>query len=94
MRADVLVMGRSPQSGALGRMRDLSYAVVRDAGCPIRRQTYSAGEGFFGSLDLYARFHRHSRSQQVLRVLPLFKHNLHGYSLDDLDIISRRIFWR
>jgi nucleotide-binding universal stress UspA family protein len=31
LRADVLVMGRSPQSGALGRMRDLSYAVVRDA---------------------------------------------------------------
>jgi nucleotide-binding universal stress UspA family protein len=35
LRADVLVMGRSPQSGALGRMRDLSYAVVRDAPCPV-----------------------------------------------------------
>ena len=33
--ADVLVMGRSPESGALGRMRDLSYAVVRDAPCPV-----------------------------------------------------------
>ena len=29
LHADVLVMGRSPESGALGRMRDLSYAVVR-----------------------------------------------------------------
>ena len=35
LHADVLVMGRSPQSGALGRMRDLSYAVVRDAPCPV-----------------------------------------------------------
>ena len=35
LRADVLVMGRSPQSGALGRMRDLTYAVVRDAPCPV-----------------------------------------------------------
>lgn len=35
LRADVLVMGRSPQSGALGRLRDLSYAVVRDAPCPV-----------------------------------------------------------
>ena len=33
--ADVLVMGRSPESGALGRMRDLSYALVRDAPCPV-----------------------------------------------------------
>ena len=35
LRADVLVMGRSPQSGALGRLRDLTYAVVRDAPCPV-----------------------------------------------------------
>ena len=35
LRADVLVMGRSPQSGASGRMRDLSYAVIRDAPCPV-----------------------------------------------------------
>ena len=33
--ADVLVMGRSPQPGAQGRLRDLSYAVVRDAPCPV-----------------------------------------------------------
>ena len=35
LQADVLVIGRSPQSGALGRLRDLSYAVVRDAPCPV-----------------------------------------------------------
>ena len=35
LRADVLMIGRSPQSGALGRLRDLSYAVVRDAPCPV-----------------------------------------------------------
>ena len=35
LRADVLVIGRSPQSGVLGRLRDLSYAVVRDAPCPV-----------------------------------------------------------
>ena len=35
LRADVLVMGRSPQSGVLGRLRDLSYALVRDAPCPV-----------------------------------------------------------
>jgi nucleotide-binding universal stress UspA family protein len=33
--ADVLVIGRSPQPGVLGRSRDLSYAVVRDAPCPV-----------------------------------------------------------
>lgn len=35
LQADVLVMGRSPQSGAHGRLRDLSYALVRDAPCPV-----------------------------------------------------------
>lgn len=35
LQADVLVIGRSPQSGVLGRLRDLSYAVVRDAPCPV-----------------------------------------------------------
>jgi nucleotide-binding universal stress UspA family protein len=35
LRADVLMIGRSPQSGVLGRLRDLSYAVVRDAPCPV-----------------------------------------------------------
>jgi nucleotide-binding universal stress UspA family protein len=33
--ADLLIIGRSPQSGSLGRMRDLTYAVVRDASCPV-----------------------------------------------------------
>lgn len=35
LRADVLVIGRSPQPGTLGRLRDLTYAVVRDAPCPV-----------------------------------------------------------
>jgi nucleotide-binding universal stress UspA family protein len=35
LRADVLVIGRSPQSGVLGRLRDLSYAIARDAPCPV-----------------------------------------------------------
>ena len=35
LRADVLVIGRSPRSGVLGRLRNLSYAVVRDAPCPV-----------------------------------------------------------
>jgi nucleotide-binding universal stress UspA family protein len=35
LRADVLVIGRSPQSGALGRVGDLSYALARDAPCPV-----------------------------------------------------------
>jgi nucleotide-binding universal stress UspA family protein len=35
LRADVLMIGRSPQSGTLGRLRDLSYAVARDAPCPV-----------------------------------------------------------
>lgn len=35
LRADVLVIGRSPEAGVLGRLRDLTYAVVRDAPCPV-----------------------------------------------------------
>ena len=35
LQADVLVVGRSPRPGSLGRLRDLSYAVVRDALCPV-----------------------------------------------------------
>jgi nucleotide-binding universal stress UspA family protein len=35
LRADILVIGRSPQPGALGRLRDLTYAMVRDAPCPV-----------------------------------------------------------
>ncbi len=35
LRADVLVIGRCPLSGVLGRLRDLSYAVARDAPCPV-----------------------------------------------------------
>ena len=33
--ADVLVIGRSAQSEAGGRMRDLTYAMVRDSPCPV-----------------------------------------------------------
>ena len=33
LRADVLMIGRSPQAGV--RLRDLTYAVVRDAPCPV-----------------------------------------------------------
>lgn len=33
--SDALMIGRSPQPGTLGRLRDLSYAVVRDAPCPV-----------------------------------------------------------
>jgi nucleotide-binding universal stress UspA family protein len=32
--ADVLIVGR-PQSGSLGRLRDLTYGVIRDAPCPV-----------------------------------------------------------
>lgn len=35
LRADVLVIGRSPEAGALGRLQDLTYAVIRDAPCPV-----------------------------------------------------------
>ena len=35
LRADVLMIGRSPQSGTLGRLRDLSYVIARDAPCPV-----------------------------------------------------------
>jgi len=33
--ADVLIIGRSPGSGDLGRMRDLSYAMIRDSPYPV-----------------------------------------------------------
>jgi nucleotide-binding universal stress UspA family protein len=33
--ADVLIIGRSPRPGASGRMRDLTYAVVRDSPFPV-----------------------------------------------------------
>jgi len=35
LQADVLVIGRSSQPGPQGRLRDLTYAVVRDAPCPV-----------------------------------------------------------
>jgi nucleotide-binding universal stress UspA family protein len=35
LRADVLVIGRSPHFGVLGRLRELSYALARDAPCPV-----------------------------------------------------------
>jgi nucleotide-binding universal stress UspA family protein len=33
--ADVLIIGRGPQSGARGRIRDLTYAIVRDSPFPV-----------------------------------------------------------
>jgi nucleotide-binding universal stress UspA family protein len=33
--ADVLVIGRSPQPGTRGRIRDLTYTVGRDSPCPV-----------------------------------------------------------
>ena len=33
--ADVLMIGRGPQSGAHGRLRDLTYAMVRDSPFPV-----------------------------------------------------------
>lgn len=33
--ADVLIIGRSPRPGAQGRMRDLTYAMVRDSPFPV-----------------------------------------------------------
>lgn len=33
--ADALIIGRGPQSGNLGRMRDLTYALVRDSPYPV-----------------------------------------------------------
>jgi nucleotide-binding universal stress UspA family protein len=35
LQADALVIGRSWQPGAQGRLRDLTYAVIRDAPCPV-----------------------------------------------------------
>ncbi len=33
--ADVLIIGRSPQTGAQGRLRDLTYSMVRDSPFPV-----------------------------------------------------------
>jgi nucleotide-binding universal stress UspA family protein len=33
--ADVLMIGRSPRSGAVGRLRDLTYAMIRDSPYPV-----------------------------------------------------------
>ena len=33
--ADALIIGRSPQSGTDGRLRDLTYAMVRDSPFPV-----------------------------------------------------------
>ena len=35
LQADVIVVGRRPRAGVLGRLRDLSYAIARDAPCPV-----------------------------------------------------------
>jgi nucleotide-binding universal stress UspA family protein len=32
---DLLIIGRSPESGSYGRIRDLTYSVVRDAPFPV-----------------------------------------------------------
>ena len=33
--ADVLIIGRGPENSAQGRLRDLTYAMIRDAACPV-----------------------------------------------------------
>ena len=33
--ADALIVGRAPQTGALGRMRDLTYSLIRDSPFPV-----------------------------------------------------------
>jgi nucleotide-binding universal stress UspA family protein len=33
--ADVLIIGRTPKAGALGRLRDLTYGLVRDSPVPV-----------------------------------------------------------
>lgn len=33
--ADALIIGRTPRTGALGRMRDLTYSLVRDSPVPV-----------------------------------------------------------
>jgi nucleotide-binding universal stress UspA family protein len=35
LQADLLVVGRSAQTGERGRLRDLTYVLVRDAPCPV-----------------------------------------------------------
>jgi nucleotide-binding universal stress UspA family protein len=35
LHADVLLIGRTPSTGEMGRLRDLTYSVVRDAPCPV-----------------------------------------------------------
>jgi nucleotide-binding universal stress UspA family protein len=34
-KADVVVIGRSPREGVLGRLRPNAYSIVRDAPCPV-----------------------------------------------------------
>jgi nucleotide-binding universal stress UspA family protein len=35
LEADVVIIGRSPEPVARGRLRDLTYVIVRDAPCPV-----------------------------------------------------------
>lgn len=35
LRADVLVIGRSPRDGVLGRLRTNSYGIIRESPCPV-----------------------------------------------------------
>jgi nucleotide-binding universal stress UspA family protein len=33
--ADALIIGRQPPDGSSGRLRDLTYTLVRDSPCPV-----------------------------------------------------------
>jgi hypothetical protein len=35
IRADLVVIGRHPDTGILGRLRQHAYAIVREAPCPV-----------------------------------------------------------
>jgi len=35
LAADALIVGRRPRTGALGRLRDLTYSMVRDSPVPV-----------------------------------------------------------
>lgn len=35
LQADLLVIGRSPEKGALGRLRANAYAIIRESPCPV-----------------------------------------------------------
>jgi nucleotide-binding universal stress UspA family protein len=35
LKADLLVIGRKPQSGVLGRLDMLAYSIIRQSPCPV-----------------------------------------------------------